>query len=182
MSTTAVPGARGTDDDRHLPRALVISPPTRAIPTTPDSDVTVARSQPTRAIPAQRAHGRQLGHAGPLKELVITLLAIVATLTAVGFLLPPMVTNLIGYVRDGNWLAVVSAVVFDVCVLGLVVSNLVYQANRWGVHRRRLEPAGVHATNESRLNALYSPGAEPGLVTILVPSYKEIWPSCGRRC
>lgn len=171
MSTTAVPGARGTEDN-SLARTLA-SP-------MDDAAQLAARSRgrarrPARALPVPRSrrHRHRAHQADPVIELLLTLAAVLATLTAVAFLLPAMVNNLGDHARHAPWPVTAGAVVFDVCVFGLVLSNLVYQANRWGVHRRRLQPLGFHRSDETRLAALYSPDADPGLVTILVPAYKE---------
>lgn len=111
--------------------------------------------------------------ASPLTELGCTLVGTLVTVGATIWLLAAMVTNTVAYAREGRPVTTFTAIIFDLGLLGLVVVTLVYQANRWGYHRRRAGQAAAARATADELRQLYGPRADPGLVTVLIPSYRE---------
>ncbi len=114
--------------------------------------------------------GRHRPVPGRVRELWLTGASLVATCSlaaGVGVLLAVALTREIFTGQVGRALLIAVA---GLAIAGLVYGGLVYQFARWGHYRRLISPDEPHP---GRLDDLFAPDADPGLLTVLVPSYRE---------
>lgn len=104
-----------------------------------------------------------------VRELVLTGAALLVTVIVTVTVEAMLVGSLIGHVRAGATAAAASTAAFGAALLALGYGNLVYQLARWGRYRRAGGDRASHHDDE----ALFAPGADPGALTVLVPSYRE---------
>ncbi|UZJ23649.1 hypothetical protein RHODO2019_10535 [Rhodococcus antarcticus] len=81
-----------------------------------------------------------------------------------------MTTELVHRLSRGEVWGSLTAAIFDMAVAVLIYGNVVYQLARWGNYRRI---GRAQDPDPECLDALFAPGSDPGLLTVLIPSYRE---------
>lgn len=78
-----------------------------------------------------------------------------------------------GDVERGRWGQALLAGVADASIAALVSGGLVYHWARWGHYRRLLDAEAALPGGSDDPDGLFDPDADPGLLTVLIPSYRE---------
>lgn len=104
------------------------------------------------------------------RELVVTGLSLVLTCIITVVVGVAMVNDLVHLLGSGEVWGSLTAAAFDTAIAVLIYGNLVYQLARWGYYRRL---SGAQDPDPECLDALFAPSADSGLLTVLIPSYRE---------
>jgi cellulose synthase (UDP-forming) len=104
------------------------------------------------------------------RELWVTAAAMAVTCCISVAVVVLMTVALVEDLREGRIGQALLACVADAAIMALIYGGFVYQLARWG-HFRRLPAASERDTEPP--DDLFAPDADPGLLTVLIPSYRE---------
>lgn len=113
---------------------------------------------------------RQQTHAGREAALTFVLLwACIVIAVAVDVLLA---VEFAGDVASRRWVPALGAAVFGVTITALNYGSVVYLMSRWGLYRRHDAVAVCERVTAGQAS-VFAPDADPGALTVLIPSYRE---------